>query len=155
MEPAACPQDCQDTDTDGWVDSVDNCPDDWNVNQEDADLDEAGDACDCQALEALLWGTPSEVVDLIVSQDGLTWQAPAAPGSTSWSYDVLRSGEPWDFLVGAACLADPDPFDRALPAPPDPPLGAIYFYLVRARNDCPVPLGYGDLGQGRSGIACP
>jgi hypothetical protein len=35
-----------DTDTDGIVDMVDNCPDDSNAGQEDSDGDLAGDACD-------------------------------------------------------------------------------------------------------------
>jgi MYXO-CTERM domain-containing protein len=37
---------CDDTDEDGIVDSVDNCPKDTNPEQEDRDGDELGDACD-------------------------------------------------------------------------------------------------------------
>ena len=35
-----------DTDGDGILDGFDNCPDDVNPGQEDADLDQIGDACD-------------------------------------------------------------------------------------------------------------
>ena len=37
---------CIDTDTDGHNDDLDNCPNDYNPNQEDIDLDGMGDACD-------------------------------------------------------------------------------------------------------------
>jgi len=40
-------QDCpQDSDGDGWVDPFDNCPDDFNPDQQDVDADGAGDQCD-------------------------------------------------------------------------------------------------------------
>ncbi len=35
-----------DSDGDGFLDGFDNCPDDFNPGQEDADLDQIGDACD-------------------------------------------------------------------------------------------------------------
>jgi len=35
-----------DTDTDGWNDDVDNCPDDFNQDQANSDTDSHGDACD-------------------------------------------------------------------------------------------------------------
>jgi hypothetical protein len=41
-----CPIIEEDSDGDGVADSVDNCPDDFNPNQLDMDIDNTGDACD-------------------------------------------------------------------------------------------------------------
>ena len=40
------PQDDTDSDSDGVIDSLDNCPDDPNADQLDTDNDGIGDACD-------------------------------------------------------------------------------------------------------------
>lgn len=44
-----CPQDCSppdDSDGDGTYNTFDNCPNNWNPNQEDCDGDGLGDVCD-------------------------------------------------------------------------------------------------------------
>ncbi|MCC6619601.1 MAG: DUF11 domain-containing protein [Deltaproteobacteria bacterium] len=43
----------RDRDGDGWVDLVDNCPDEPNADQGDVDLDGTGDACDDAPVEGL------------------------------------------------------------------------------------------------------
>lgn len=47
--PQSCPQDCSppdDSDGDGIYNTFDNCPANWNPNQEDCDNDGLGDICD-------------------------------------------------------------------------------------------------------------
>jgi hypothetical protein len=47
-----------DSDVDGIADAIDNCPSNFNPNQEDADLDNVGDVCDaCPSLANNLIGT--------------------------------------------------------------------------------------------------
>jgi hypothetical protein len=44
--PLYCPLPPPDTDGDGWQDSLDNCPANYNPSQNDVDADNRGDACD-------------------------------------------------------------------------------------------------------------
>jgi hypothetical protein len=44
--PLVCPMPPPDTDGDGWQDSFDNCPANYNPSQSDVDADNRGDACD-------------------------------------------------------------------------------------------------------------
>jgi hypothetical protein len=157
-EPSTCPQDCSDGDSDGWADSVDNCPDVPNVNQEDADFDTVGDACDCDAANQQVWWTPGEVhnlrLQLLFGLYRLSWHPPGDLGGQAVLYDVLRSPDPTDFGAGAVCLeedeaerADLEAFDGVVPLP-----GSLHGYLVRAENLCPGPLGIGSLGPGEGGL---
>lgn len=51
-DPESCPEDCggnMDMDGDGWLDSQDNCPSNFNPDQMDTDNDGIGDMCDSDA----------------------------------------------------------------------------------------------------------
>jgi hypothetical protein len=112
---------------------------------------------DCDDADAGVWGTPTETPDLMFSDAGtLTWSPPGGPGAQSVSYDLLRSEDPADF-VAAFCAAAGTPITQGSDSDLPPP-GGIYFYLVRAKNGC--PLGLGGLGSAsdgtpRPGASCP
>jgi hypothetical protein len=106
----------------------------------------------------------NEVRDLIVGGSGpidterITWTAPLGANGTEM-YDVLRSGDPSDFL-SALCLETDDGSDRSAVDPDVPALGGIYHYLVRAQNGCGGPgvdgtLGTDSAGVQRIGVGCP
>ena len=163
-ESTTCPQDCEDRDQDGIADSHDNCPDVSNSLQANADGDDAGDACDCDAQDAAVWKTPPEVQGVLLGHDLQTqvttilWTAPADPGALSIAYDTIRSDDPADF--GAAiCLesggADLETAEGDAIAP-----DVLRSFLIRAVNACPAPTGEGSLGMTSTGTprtasACP
>jgi hypothetical protein len=143
----------------------------------DADADGFGDAAnplaacaappgyvntagDCNDSNAELWGTPSEALDLSFI-DGMTlaWSPPASPGANSVSYDLIRSGNPADFVSGASCTASDSPIASATDAATPAPAGRFH-YLVRAQNSCPGGGGVGPLGNAsdgtpRTALDCP
>jgi len=79
------------------------------------------------------------------------------PGATAWTYDLLRSVDPSDFLV-AECVGSELPGASASD-PAVPPPDVVFSYLVRAVNACPAigvgPLGNTSLGAPRAAAACP
>jgi hypothetical protein len=97
---------------------------------------------------------PGEVPRLKFSDDTdtLVWLPAVYVGGTT-RYDVIRSNAPDDFRrtqSGATCVesddgADTTAVDTAVPAP-----GGIYFYLVRAENEC----GAGPLSPTQTGTSC-
>ena len=86
------------------------------------------------------------------------WDPPASGGGTVWTYDVLTSPNPNDFVSAASCLLCADPAapsctDSTIPGP-----GGTTSYLVRARNACPSgegSLGTDSNGNPRAGRSCP
>ena len=71
---------------------------------------------------------------------------------------MLRSSDPSDFIEGAVCVEENDGTDTEAEDVDDPGPGVVFYYLVRAENDCPV--GEGSLGRGsdgtpRAGRGCP
>ena len=159
-----CPEDCpQDSDYDTFPDVIDNCP--WvpNPAQDNFDGDERGDACDCDEDDAGCWARPSIVPNLSLTHDQptgwtvLTWDPPVEPGATSVVYDTLRSELPMDFHV-AACVESDDGLDLLSEDGEFLPEGMVYYYLVRAQNNCPDgegPLGGDWRGKPREGRSCP
>lgn len=96
-------------------------------------------------------GAPSETpnVGFGTDKDTLLWDpAPYASGGAP-VYDALRSPAADDFGAAATCLASDvvltSAGDGATPVP-----GEVFYYLVRAQNDC----GAGSMGPGRTGRAC-
>lgn len=154
----ACPVEsasCWDLDLDGCIDVPD--PDD------DSDGVSRG-SCDCDDLDNQVWATPGEVSNLEWIDDQmaglqfLRWEAPAAMGANSLVYDTIRTGDPIDFLLAASCVESSDGSDLEAQDPGIPVPGAVFYYLVRAENGC--PLGSGSIGSWsnlvlRAGRTCP
>ncbi|MGH3864269.1 hypothetical protein [Actinokineospora sp.] len=90
--------------------------------------------------------TPDEVQDLALAADRrtLTWTAPSGTYGAAL-FDVLRSTDRRDF--GAASCIEVDDADAAAQAVEDPPIGQIFYYLVRGGNRC----GEGTVGFASSG----
>lgn len=161
----SCPSDCLgDLDGDGVEESLDNCPGLPNPDQGDVDGDRAGDPCDCDPADPVVWGPPGEVRQVRVARDAATgesviqWFPPGEEGSTVLAYDVLRSEVPFDFLGPAVCVESDDGTDRVARDGAVPGPGTVFHYLVRAQNACPAgegTLGWGTDGTERLGAACP
>ena len=176
--PCSCPQDCgspspsevacenqQDDDCDGVADCADSdcCGDGQCLAFFDSDGDAHPATCDCDETNAQVWATPGESSNLTFSRGGagessFAWGAPGILGGTLVSYDTLRTSDPSDFVAAATCLAAGDPFQPANSDAEDPALEQAFYYLVRARNDCPSGLGSSgsdSSGQPRAARACP
>src|SRR5262249_5058803 len=116
---------------------------------------------DCNDSNGTVWERPGEVLDLVFSGDKrtLSWTAPSALGGASVLYDTLSSLDPANFVTAGACT-ESNGADLQSIDPSVPPIGRALYYLIRAQNACPAPLGTGSLGtnsQGteRSGRDCP
>jgi hypothetical protein len=144
------------------LDGATDCDDDdcQGPDAPDADLDGVKVCDDCNDYVTEIWLTPGEVRDLRIGKltlptTRLDWQPPAEPGALFPVYDTLRSDVPHDFAA-AHCLVEDDEFTWSLDYDlPDPE--ALFFYLIRAENDCPDgmgTLGFGGFGE-RTGRACP
>ncbi|ANM29825.1 hypothetical protein ABI59_09900 [Acidobacteria bacterium Mor1] len=147
----------RDADDDGFGDSGDV------VSACTAPAGYVGTSGDCDDGDGDAWATPSETLDLLLSHDqvggvtSLSWSAPADPGASILTYDVLRSSDAGDFNGAGVCFESGDS-DLVATDASDPAGGAVFFYLSRATNTCPQ--GDGDLGTDsqsapRSGAACP
>jgi len=104
-----------DRDVDGILNLQDNCPDDYNPNQEDSDGDQLGDACDeCNGLVFIpgnVNGDANEgnvpiidVLDLL----GLSDYLETGIGNDCQLLDILEDGtiNDWDLLVLAEFIMD-------------------------------------------------
>jgi len=97
---------------------------------------------------------PGEVPSLKFSDDPhtLVWLPATYVGGTT-RYDVLRSNEPDDFRraqSGALCVESDDAADTTAVDTAVPGAGALFFYLVRAENEC----GPGPLSLTQTGLSC-
>jgi len=117
----------------------------------------AANHSDCNDAASSSWATPGEALNLaFVDDHTMSWDPPAALGGTSVFYDAIRSDNPASFNAPALCILDaggsPSVVDTMQPA-----AGAVFNYLVRARNNCPTPgtLGNRSDGTARTGVVCP
>lgn len=162
---AVCPEDpWSDADGDTICGDVDNCPDVFNLDQLDTDMDGAGDTCDCAIDDpaASVPGAPE-------INDGQDNQCPGEPGygvidetsgdsgfhnpedknEYSWTpqqgaiaYEVARAPEP-RFKTGCVLFETSETvFVDTDPVPP----GSVHYYLNR-----PVSPFIGSWGQDSAG----
>ncbi|MDH3626193.1 MAG: hypothetical protein OEV00_05950 [Acidobacteriota bacterium] len=151
-----------DQDCDGDLDCADAdcCVDALCADGVDGDSDGVAE-CDCDDNDNSIWGTPSEVEMLSATQDivlgtTLAWVPPLAEGATQVTYDLLRADS--GSFSAATCVTMPDPTDTSYLDTLNPNIGALFNYLVRAVNDCPIgegPTGSDSQGSGRSVSSCP
>jgi len=117
------------------------------------------DGSDCDDTDPAVWGTPSEVQDLVwLDGDNVAWTPPVDPGGAVVVYDLLRSNAAADFVAGAACV-ESDLSSTSAVDLTNPGSGVAFFYLVRAESRCLVggqgPLGWASDGTPRTGRSCP
>ncbi len=75
-----------------------------------------------------------------------------------FDYDLLKSTVAADFDAAASCLETNDSRDTQALERKSPAMGTAFFYLVRARNDCPGGdggIGFTASGVARNGRTCP
>ena len=138
-----------DYDGDGVGNSSDDCPVIADPQQADLDADTYGDLCDCLPLDATAWAAPSEAIKLTFNtSQSLAWRKPLFPGGTMVTYDTIRSTTP-DTFIAASCLESNDGTDTEATDTAAPMPGQLFFYLIRAKSNCPN--GYGSLGRRSSG----
>lgn len=145
-----------DVDADGLVSRCDNCPLAPNLDQSDVDADGFGDACDCAILIPGSWAPRSTVSLHVAASEStaiLSWLPSSFPGGDALQYDTLRTSSPHEFS-SAECI-DSDGTDTSSVDPDVPSEAGVYYYLVRAENDCGGTLGSNSSGLERPGSACP
>jgi hypothetical protein len=177
---AGCPEPC-DADGDGCWDPVDLDPLDPNVcadadgdtcddctngpfdptnDGQDTDGDDICDLGDCGRSDPSIWLEPSPITSLALAEDSVTllsWEEPDEPGALSVWYDTLRSPVASDFHAPAICL-ESDDTDLSAEDADTPDVGALFCYLIRVANDCPLSdgtLGDDSDGNERTGRECP
>ena len=124
----------------------------------DGDGDGVLQGCDCAPLDSSTFSPPPEVSGLSFNgTSALTWTSSAPDAGASTVYDLLR-GSTTELPVGngsEVCLTS----GQGLPEwsdPDAPPVGASFFYLVRATNACGVgTYGYASTAAERVSAACP
>ena len=77
----------------------------------------------------------------------LDWVPPLDPGGNEVRYNGVRSPDPSDFTTSWLCVYSDGLGTHAEDPNPISP-GQVYFYLVRAENDC----GFGTAGTSSGGI---
>jgi hypothetical protein len=131
---------------------TDNCSDVFNPGQENQDGDLLGDVCDCAPTDGTVHAVPGDVLNLAISDNGvtiITWDSQGFSSGFGTVYDVatqtLSDLHATGSFAAATCLED----DRTSPASlatAVPPVGEGYLYLVRAENSC------GDGSYGTSSV---
>ena len=113
---------------------------------------------DCNDGDSAVWAAPSEVLDIVAGPDieTFSWSVPEEPGAAAAVYDVLRSDLAGDFVAGARC-AETAIAQTSFLEGLTPPVGGVWYFLVRADNDCPGAvgtLGQDSAGAERIGLNC-
>lgn len=142
-----------DSDGDGTINLVDNCPAIANAGQIDTDDDGFGTECDCADSDPAIWETPSQTINLTFgdSKNTLTWSPPDiwGTGAGGLAYDTLGSEVASDFAAAGTCIESNDATDFQADVSIVPDVGHVLYLLTRARNACPS--GIGSLGDGSDG----
>ena len=133
-----------DSDSDGLGDACDNCPLVANPAQQNADLDERGDLCDCADNIEGSWEVPGPIQGLLVGkqpqQPGITlldWVSAAQQAGSNTVYDLAAGLLTGSGAIGSSvCLTENLAAPSAIVQEPDPAPGEVQFYLVRAQNYC-------------------
>jgi choice-of-anchor B domain-containing protein len=114
-----------DTDTDGIEDSLDNCPENANPNQEDTDNDGIGDVCDDNSALAPLSPCINEMAgiypctdyDLMAHITNAELGGPGAEGNDSWGWTDPTTGKEYALVgttTGSAFVDISDPVNPIL-----------------------------------------
>jgi hypothetical protein len=150
-----CNSDCADADADDFCADMD-CDDSnpgCGLDCADLDLDGFCLPLDCSVDNGTLWLIPGEVHDVRFGEDRatLSWVEPVELGGSPElvAYDTIRSEDRSDFVNAGTCLETNDDSDLIAVDPDVPQAGEVYYYLVRAENDC----GEGPLGYRRDSVA--
>ncbi|MEW5806695.1 MAG: hypothetical protein AB1756_05030 [Acidobacteriota bacterium] len=133
------------------------------IRKWDDDNDGIYGPSDCDDSNPEVWAIPGEALDLRLTHSSetgittLTWNPPSDPGATSVFYDTIRSTDPSDFSSDASCI-ESDGSDATSSDSDMPPDGKVFYYLIRAENECPD--GQGSMGKDSSGnertaLPCP
>jgi hypothetical protein len=96
-----------DTDLDGLHDGCDNCPGDANPDQEDADLDGSGAACDCDDTAPDVNPLAVEVCNGVDDNCALGVDEPGASDALTWYTDADGDGFGDLLAPQAGCTAPP------------------------------------------------
>ena len=107
----------------------------------DGDMDGIADACDCAPADASAFETPPEISGdrFAADKETLSWSSVAPLAGAGATYDVVR-GSVADLRVdggfaGAVCISDSQGMSSYTESDA-PPVGEVYYYLVRAQNVC-------------------
>ena len=125
----------------------------------DAHADPSCGGDDCNDADAMVWSPPVDVAGLVMTGSvppAMDWSGQGASAGPGTAYDAV-SGTLESPIGGtdfstAACLGVVVP--PYLDERPDPDLGKVYWYLVRARNSCGVGT-YGTPARDAGIPACP
>jgi len=126
----------------------------------DSDGDGVIDADDCAPADNGAFAIPVEASGVTLAADGVTvsWDSEASVAGSATLYEVIRgsiAGLPVGSQPSEVCAASGLTGTTWVDSTP-PPLGEIYWYLVRARNVCGVG-AYGTTSGGAPQLsgACP
>ncbi len=153
----------QNSDGDARGDACDNCPYASNQDQADCDNDGLGNACDpdddddgipddmdCRPCDATQWSVPDAVGDTArwSSRDTMSWTVVAQ----SKHYNVSRGSRNAGgaFAYNHTCFENASA-DASTTDTNNPAVGAYYYYLVSAEDDC----GESGLGTASNGTERP
>ena len=146
-----------DSDGDGFGDTFDVCPGISNPDQIDDDFDGHGNVCDCAPQDGGSFAPVTDIATLTMepNKQTVSWPSQTEATGTGTQHQLLR-GLTTQLPVGGA-------FETCVSSSPAssftdaslPPLGAAYWYVVRAKNACATS-GSGDATAGpRVSSTCP
>jgi uncharacterized protein YjiK len=112
---------------------------------------------DCDDTDDQAWSIPGEVRNLAFDADKetLRWNVPQEPGGPLPLYDTIRSDDASDFVSTSSCIETSDGSDELASDDEEPSAGAVFHYLIRAKNNCGEgSVGAKSVGGDRSARSC-